>query len=106
LCQDARGTEYGEESAVCVYIECAFLFSLKYINLDKKHYINIGAFVYKDVFSLDGHYTENNPGIRMLSCNCVTVAVYCVIALLLIGNCPEDRILFNALMHDSVNTGL
>ena len=36
----------------------------------------------------------------------VTVAVYCVIALLLIGNCHEDRILFNALMHGTVNTGL
>ena len=42
----------------------------------------------------------------MISCDCVTVAVYCVIALLLIGNCPEDRILFNALMHGTVNTGL
>jgi hypothetical protein len=42
----------------------------------------------------------------VLSCNCVTVVVYCVIALLLIGNCTEDRILFNALMHGTVNTGL
>ena len=30
----------------------------------------------------------------------------CVIALLLIGNCSEGRILFNALMHGTVNTGL
>jgi len=49
---------------------------------------------------------KNNVGIRVLSCNCVTVAVYCVNALLLIGNCHEDSILFNALMHGTVNTGL
>ena len=24
LCQDVRGTEYGEESTVCIYIVCAF----------------------------------------------------------------------------------
>jgi len=41
----------------------------------------------------------------VIICNCVTVAVYCVIALLLIGNCHEDRILFNAIMHGTVNTG-
>ena len=45
-------------------------------------------------------------GIRVLSCNCVTIAVYCVIDLLLIGNCHEDRIVFNALMQGTVNTGL
>jgi len=46
--------------------------------------------------------------IRGLECYIVTVrvAVYCVIALLLTGNCPEDRMLFNALMHGTVNTGL
>jgi len=91
---------------VCVYVICAFTFSLKFIDLDKKHYLNIHAFVYKDILILDRQYAENNPGIIVLSCNCVTVAVYCVIALLLIGNCTEDRILFNALMHGTVNTGL
>ena len=106
LCQDVRGTEYGEESAVCMYIIRAFSFSLKYIDLDQKHYFNIQPFVYKDILSLDRQYAENNPGIRVLSCNCVTVAVYCVIALLLIRNCPEDRILINAIMHGTVNTGL
>jgi len=106
LCQDVRGIEHGEESAVCVYIVCAFLFSLKYINLDKKHYFNIRAFVYKVILSLDRQYAENNQGIRVPSCNCIAVAVYCVIGLLLIGNCPEDRILFYALMHGTVNTGL
>ena len=42
----------------------------------------------------------------MPSCNCVTVAVYCVIALFLTANYRADKILFNALMHDTVNTGL
>ena len=74
--------------------------------MDKKHYFKIQAFVYKDILSLDRQYAENNPGIRVVSCNCVTVALYSVIALLLIGNCREDRILFNALMHGIVNTGL
>jgi len=83
LCQDVRGCEQSEESAVCVYIVRAFLFSLKYINLDKKYYFNIRAFVYKVILSLLRQYAENNPGIRVPSCNCVTVAVYCVIALLL-----------------------
>jgi len=106
LCQDVRGTEYGEESAMCMYIIRAFLFSLKCIDLYKKHYFNIQAFVYKDIWSLDGQYAESDPGIRVLYCNCVRVAVYCVIALLLTGNCPEDRMLFNALMHGTVNTGL
>jgi len=106
LCQDVRGTEYVEEGTVCIYTICAFSFSLKYIDLDKKHYFNIKAFVYKDILSLDRQYAENNLVIRVLSCNCVRVAVFCVIALLLIGNCPEDGILSNALMHGTVNTGL
>ena len=89
-----------------IYIRRAFLFTSKYIDLDMKHYVNIQAFVYKNILSLDREYAENNPGIRVLNCNCVTVAVYCVIALLPIGYCREDRILFNALMHGTVNTGL
>jgi len=32
LCQDVKGTEYGEESAVCIYIINAFSFLLKYID--------------------------------------------------------------------------
>jgi len=64
LCQDVRGTEYGEESTVCIYIVCAFLFLLKYIDLDKKHYFNLHAFVYKYILNLDRQYAENNPGIR------------------------------------------
>ena len=79
---------------IYIYIIGAFSFLLKYIDLDKKHYFDIQAFVYKDILSLDRQYAENNPVIIVLSCNCVRVAVYCVIALLLIGNCPEDRILF------------
>ena len=106
LCQDIRDTEYGEESAVCKYVVCAFSISLKYIDLDKKHYFNFQGFVYNDILSVERQYAENNPGIRVISCNCVRVAVYCVIALLLLGNCPEDRILFNAVMHGSVKTGL
>ena len=66
LCQDVRGTEYGEESTVCIYTVCAFLFSLNYIDLDKKHYFNLHAFVYKDILSLDRQYTENKPGIRVI----------------------------------------
>jgi len=62
--------------------------------------------VYSDILSVDRQYAENNPGIRVISCNCVRVAVYCVIALLLVGNCPEDMILFNAVMHGTVNIGL
>ena len=42
----------------------------------------------------------------MINFNSVRVAVSCVNALLLIGNCPEDRNLFNALMHVTVNKGL
>ena len=49
--------------------------------------------MYKDILRLDRHYAENNPVVRVLSCKYVRVAVYCVIALLLIGNCAEDRIL-------------
>jgi len=75
LCQDVRCTEYGEESAVCIYIVRAFSFSLKYIDLDKKYYLNIQGFVYKDILSVDRQYAQNNPGIRVLSCNCVRVAV-------------------------------
>ena len=37
LCQDVRGTEDDVESAVCIYIMRAFLFSLTYIVLHKKH---------------------------------------------------------------------
>ena len=44
LCQDVRGTEYGEESAVCMYIIRAFSFSLKYIDLDQKHYLSTKIF--------------------------------------------------------------
>ena len=104
--QDVRCTEYGEESAVCIYNVCVFWFSLNCIDLDKKYYFNIQAYVYKDILSLDRQYAENNPVIRVLSCKYVRVTIYCVIALLLIGNCPEDRILFNALMHGTVNIGL
>jgi len=66
LCQDVRGTEYGEESAVCVYIVHAFSISIKYIHLDKKHYCNIKAFVYKDILSVDRQYAENNLRIRVI----------------------------------------
>jgi hypothetical protein len=79
---------------------------LKYIDFDKKHYFNLQAFVYKYILSLDRQYAENNPGITVKSWNCVRVAVYCVVALLLIGNCPEDRILSKALMHGTFNRGL
>ena len=105
LCQDVRCTDYGE-SAVCIYTVRAFSFSLKYIDFDKKHYFNLQAFVYKYILSLDRQYAENNPGITVKSCNCVRVAVYCVVALLLIGNFPEDRILSKALMHGTFNRGL
>ena len=74
LCQDVRCTEYGE-SAVCIYTVRAFSFSLKYIDLDKKYYLNIQGFVYKDILSVDRQNAQNNPGIRVLSCNCVRVAV-------------------------------
>jgi hypothetical protein len=106
LCKNVRGTEYTEEGSVCIYTVRAFSVSLKYIDLDKKHYFNIKAFVYKDILSLDRQYAENNPVIIVRSCNCVRVAVYCVIALLLIGNCPEDRILSNAQTHGTVNTNI
>jgi len=74
--------------------------------LDKKHYFKLQGFVYNDILSVDGQYAENNPWIRVISFKCVRVAVYCKIALLLFGNCPEDRILFNAVMHGTVNIGL
>ena len=38
LCQDVTRTEYGEESIVCIFIVRAFSISLKYIDLNKKHY--------------------------------------------------------------------
>ena len=104
LCHEVKGTEYVEESAVCIYIVRAFSISLKYIDLEKRHYFNIKAFVYKDILSVDRQYAENNPVIRVISFNCFRVTVYCEIALLLIGNCPEDRILSNALMHVTVDT--
>ena len=69
LCQDVRCTEYGEESTVYIYIVRAFWFSLKYIDLDKKHYFNLQAFVYKDILSLDRQYAENNLVISVQSCN-------------------------------------
>jgi hypothetical protein len=74
--------------------------------LNKKYYFNIKAFFYKNILGLDGQYAKNNSVIRVISCNSVGVAIYCVIALLLNGNCPEDGILSNALMHGTVNTGL
>ena len=106
LCQDVRVTEYFEESAVCMYIVHAFSISLKYIDLEKRHYFNIKVFVYKVILSVDRQNTENNPVISVISFNCFRVTVYCEIALLLIGNCPEDRILSNALTHVTVDTGL
>jgi hypothetical protein len=67
LCQDVRGTEYGEESAVCNYIVCALSVSLKYIDLDKKHFFNLQGFVYNDILRVDRQYAENNPGISVIS---------------------------------------
>jgi len=58
-----------------VYIIHALLCSLKYIALDTKHYFKVQPFVYRDILSLAREYAENNPGIRVISCNCVTVAV-------------------------------
>jgi len=37
--------------------------------LDKKHYFNLQAFVYKDILSLDRQYAENNLVISVQSCN-------------------------------------
>ena len=91
---------------MCIYTVHAFSFSLKCIDFDKKYYFNIEAFVYKGILSLDRQCAEDNLVIKVLSCNCVRVAVYCVVALLLIGNCPKDRILSNSLMHGTVKTGL
>ena len=68
----------------------------------------VGAFLKNIIISLvpeDRFYAENNQGINVISFNCFTVAVYCVIALLQIVKCPEDIILLNALMHGTVNTG-
>lgn len=105
LCQDVRVLKTVRK-VLCAYVLYVLSDFQKYIDLDKKHYFNIQAFVCKDILNLARQYAGNNLGIRVLSCNCVRVAVYCVIALLLIGNCPEDRILFNALMHGTFNTGL
>jgi len=58
-----------------VYILHALPYSLKYIDLDKKHYFKVHPFVYRDILSLARQYAENNPGIRVISCNSVTVAV-------------------------------
>jgi hypothetical protein len=58
-----------------VYIIHALPYLLKYISLDKKHYFNVQPFVCWDILSLDRQYAENNLGIRVISCNCVTVAV-------------------------------
>jgi len=49
--------------------------SLKYNALDKKHYFKVQPFVYRDILSLARQFAENNLGIRVISCNCVTVAV-------------------------------
>jgi len=57
------------------YIIHALPCSLKYIALDKKHYFKVQPFVYRDILSLARQYAENNPGIRVISCNCVRVAV-------------------------------
>ena len=58
-----------------VYIIHALPYSLKYIDLDNKHYFKVHPFVYRDILSLARQYAENNPGIRVISCNCVRVAV-------------------------------
>ena len=58
-----------------VFIINALPYSLQYIALDKKHYFKVRPFVYRVILRLDRHYTENNPGIRVISCNSVTVAV-------------------------------
>jgi len=58
-----------------VYIIHALPCSLKYIDLDTKHYFNIQPFVYRDILSLDRQYAENSPGIRVISRNCIRVPV-------------------------------
>jgi len=58
-----------------VYIIHALPYSLKYIALDKKHYFKVQPFVYRDILSLARQYAENNPEVRVISCNCVTVAL-------------------------------
>jgi hypothetical protein len=63
--KDVRGTEYSEESTIYIYIVCALSFSLKYINLYKKHYFNKQEFVYKVILSLDRQYADNNQGTRV-----------------------------------------
>jgi hypothetical protein len=42
----------------------AVSFSLKYIDLDKKHYLRLHTFVYRDVLSLDRQYAENDEGLE------------------------------------------
>jgi hypothetical protein len=64
LCHYVMGTEYSQESAVCIYILRAFLISLKYIDLDKKYYFNLHEFIYEDTLSLERQYAENNSGKR------------------------------------------
>jgi len=58
-----------------VYIIHALPYLLKYIALDNKHYFKVQPFVYTDILSLARQYAENNPGIRVISCNSVIVAV-------------------------------
>jgi len=58
-----------------VYDIHALPYSLKYIDLDNKHYFKVHPFVYRDILSLARQYAENSPGIRVISCNCVTVTV-------------------------------
>ena len=84
----------------------AFSLSFKYIDFGKKYFFNLQGFFYKYILSLDRHYAENNPVIRVTNFNCVRVAFVCLISLLVIGNSPEYRILFTAQMHCIVNTGV
>jgi hypothetical protein len=58
---------------IYIYIY-AFSFSLRYIDLDKKHYFNIQPFIYRDIFIV-WQFAEYYLGIRVISCNSVTVAV-------------------------------
>jgi len=58
-----------------VYIIHALPYSLKYIALDKKHYFKVQPFAYREILSLARQYAENNPEVRVISCNSVTVAV-------------------------------
>ena len=49
---------------MCVYTVCAFPYSLKYIDLEKKYYFNLHEFIYEDTLSLERQYAENNSGKR------------------------------------------